>query len=56
MFSHQNPVHAFPLPYTRYMPRPSRFYHPHSSGWGAQIIMLLVMKFSLLPLIYVLYL
>jgi hypothetical protein len=30
-FPHQNPVHASPLPYTRYMSRPShssRFYHP----------------------------
>jgi hypothetical protein len=24
----------------------SRFYHPHNSGWGVQIIKLLVIKFS----------
>ena len=38
---HQNPVHAPPLPHMRYMPRPSHsswFYHPHSIGWGVQII------------------
>jgi hypothetical protein len=37
---------------TRYIPRPShssRFYHLHNSGWGVQIMKLLVMKFSLLP-------
>ena len=35
-----NPVHASPLPHTRYMPRPSysRFYHPHNIGWGVQNI------------------
>jgi len=40
-FAHQNPVLASPLPHTHYMPRPShssRFYHPNSIGWGAQII------------------
>ena len=34
-FPHQNPVHTFPLPHTRHMPRPShssRFYHPHNIG------------------------
>ena len=39
-FPHQNPVHASPLPHTRYMHRPSHsswFYHPHSIGWGVQI-------------------
>jgi hypothetical protein len=48
-FSHQNPVYTSFLPHTRYMPRPSqssRFYHPHSSGWGVQIIKLLIMKFT----------
>jgi hypothetical protein len=43
---HQNPVHASPLPHTCYMPRPShssRFYHPHNSGWGVQIVKLLIM-------------
>jgi hypothetical protein len=31
------------------MPRPShfsRFYHPHNSGWGLQIMELFIMKFS----------
>jgi hypothetical protein len=47
-FSHQNPVYTCSLPHTCYMSCPShfRFYHPHSSGWGVQIIKL--MKFSLL--------
>jgi hypothetical protein len=51
MFPHQNPVHAFPLCHPRCMPRPfrSRFYHPHNSGWGVQIMELLNMKFSPLP-------
>ena len=34
------------------MPRPSHsslFYHPNSTGWGVQIIKLLIMKFSPLP-------
>src|SRR5215510_7668716 len=31
-FTHQNPVHASPLPHPRYMFRPSRFYHPHNIG------------------------
>ena len=51
-FPHQNPVHASPLPLTRYMPSPflsSRFYHPKSIGWGVQIIKLLMMYFSPLP-------
>jgi len=45
-FPYQNPVHASPLPHTRYMPRPSRsswFYHPRNIGWGVQIIELLIM-------------
>ena len=45
-FPPQNPVHASPLPNTRYMPRPShyfRFYHPHSIGWEVQNIKLLIM-------------
>ena len=44
-FPHQNPVYAFPLPHTRYMPRPShssRFYHPNNNGWGVQVIQLLI--------------
>jgi hypothetical protein len=38
-----------PLPHSCYMPRPShssRFYHPHNSWWGVQIVELLIMKFS----------
>jgi hypothetical protein len=34
------------------MPRWShfyQFYHPHSSGWGVQIMKPLIMKFSTLP-------
>jgi hypothetical protein len=27
----------------------SRFYNPHNSGWGVQIIKILFMMFSLLP-------
>ena len=40
-FPHQNPVHASPLPHTRYMPRPSHSspsYHPHNIGWAVQNI------------------
>jgi len=35
-----------PLPHKRYMPRPPhsyRFYHPNNTGWGVQIIKLLIM-------------
>jgi hypothetical protein len=38
---HQNHVHNSPLPHPSYMARPShssRFYQPHNSGWGVQII------------------
>jgi hypothetical protein len=41
-----------PFPQPSYIPRPShfsRFYHPHNSGWGVQIMKLLIMKFSPLP-------
>jgi hypothetical protein len=34
------------------MPRPShssRFYHPNNTGWGVQILKLLIMQFSPLP-------
>ena len=44
-FPHQNPVYAYPLPHTRYMPRPShssRFYHPNNIVWGVQVIKLLI--------------
>jgi hypothetical protein len=47
-FPHQNPLHASPLTQPSYMPRPShysRFYHLHNSGWGVQIMKLLIMKF-----------
>ena len=52
MLSRQNPVYASPLPYTRYMSRPShssRFYHPNIIGWGVQIIQLLIMQLPPLP-------
>ena len=45
-FPHQNPVYAFPLPHTYYMPHPlisSWFYHPHNIGWAVQNIKLLIM-------------
>jgi hypothetical protein len=29
----------------------SRFYHPHNSGWGVQIMKLLIMQFSPFPVI-----
>ena len=47
----QNPVHASPLPHTRYMLRPSHswFDYPNNTGWE-QIIKLLIMKFSQLVL------
>ena len=38
-FPHQDPIHPPLLTHTRHMPSPSqssRFYHPHSVGWGAQ--------------------
>jgi len=46
-FPHWNPVHASPLPDTRYMPRPSqssRFCNPHNIGWGVQIIQFVIMQ------------
>jgi hypothetical protein len=54
-FPHRNPVHVSHLPNPSYMPLPShssRFYHPHSSGWGLQIMELLIMNFSLCYFIY----
>ena len=51
-FPHKNPVYASPLPHTRYVPRLSqysRFDHSNNIGWGAEIIKLLIMKFSPLP-------
>jgi hypothetical protein len=50
-FPHQNPVHTSPLLNPSYMPRPfpsSRFHHRHKSGWGVQIMKLLITYFSLL--------
>jgi len=52
-FPHQNPAYAFPLPLMCYMSHPShsaRFYHPNNIEWGVQIIKLLIMYFSPLPL------
>jgi hypothetical protein len=46
-FPHQNPTHASLLPHPRYMPRPShssRYYLPHNTGWGVQIMKLLIIK------------
>ena len=47
-FPHQNPVHASPLPHTRYMPCPShsRFYHLNNIGRGVQIITYLLTPWS----------
>ena len=45
-FSHQNLVHTSPFLHTCQMPcssHSSRFYHPHSIGWGVRIIKLLIM-------------
>jgi hypothetical protein len=38
-FPHQTPVHVCPHLHLRYIPHPShsRFYHPHNSGFEAQI-------------------
>jgi hypothetical protein len=47
-----NPCKHLSPPHTRYIPRPShssRFHNPHNIGWGAQIMKLLIMKFSPLP-------
>jgi len=47
-FPHQNPVHASPTHHMRYMLYPSyssRFDHTNNTGWGVQIIKLLIMKF-----------
>ena len=40
-FPHQDPIHVPLLTHTSHMSSPShssRFYHPHSIGWGVQII------------------
>jgi len=53
-FPHQNPVYASLLPHTFYMPRltnSSRFYHPNNTGWEIQIIKLLIIYFSIFPVI-----
>ena len=44
-FPTKNPANASPLPHTCYMPRSShsRFDNPNSTGWGVQIIKLLIM-------------
>ena len=52
-FPHQDPIHPPLLTHTRHMPSPShssRFYNPHSIGWGTQIIQLLVMQFDVIRL------
>ena len=44
-FHHQNPVYTSSLPHTCYMPRPphsSPFDHTNNTGWGVQIIKLLI--------------
>ena len=45
-FPNKNLVHTSPFIHTCHMPCPShssRFYHPHSIGWGVQRIKLLIM-------------
>jgi hypothetical protein len=47
-FPHQNSIHASLLSHPCYIPRPSqssRFYHQHNTGWGVQIMKLLIMTF-----------
>jgi hypothetical protein len=41
-FPHQNLVHASPLPHPGYILRTSPFYHPYNSGWGVQIMNILI--------------
>ena len=51
-FPHQNPIYASSLPHTLHMPRSShssRFYHPTNIGRGVQIIQLLIMLLSPIP-------
>ena len=51
-FPLQNPLYAYPVPHTRYMPRPShssRFDHLNDIGWRVQIIKFLNVKFSAFP-------
>jgi hypothetical protein len=51
-FPHQNPAYTSPLPHTCYMPHPphsSQFDLPKSTGWGVQIINLLIMQCSPFP-------
>jgi len=51
-FPHQNPVYTSLLPHTCYMPRlshSSQFSHSKNTGWGVQIMKLLIMLFSPLP-------
>jgi hypothetical protein len=48
LFPSAFPIKTLPLPHPCYMPRPthsSRFYHPHNSGWGVQVMELLIMTF-----------
>jgi len=51
-FPHQKPVNASTVPHTCYMPHPShysRIYHSKNIVWGVQIIKLLIMQLSSLP-------
>ena len=50
-FPYQNPVHTSPLLHMDYMPCPSnsQFSNLHNIGWGVQIIKLLIIEFSPLP-------
>jgi len=51
-FLHQKPLYTSTFRYTCYMHRPShpsRFYHLNNTGWGVQIIKLLIMCFPSLP-------
>ena len=50
-FPHQDPYTPPLLTHTRHMPSPShssRFYHPHTIGWGVQVIHL----FSCYPFVF----
>ena len=51
-FPHLNPVYASPIPHKRYMPCPShssQCNHLNNTGWGVEIIKLLVTYFPPLP-------
>ena len=51
-FPHQNPVYTTPLPHTCHIPHPSHsswFDQPNNIWWRVEIIKLLIMLFSQLP-------